>query len=166
MPKTYEPIATNTLGSATSSVTLSSIPSTYTDLVLVVMATNTGGATDIFLTINGDTGTNYSYTWITTNASTVTSGRVSSTANLRNGYYGIPGSTFGYLAVTHLLNYSNTTTNKTLITRSGNASTGGGTDAIVALWRSTSAINSLQLRASTGTFGSGSTFTVYGIKAA
>lgn len=166
MPSTYEPISTNTLGSAASSVTLSSIPSTYTDLVLVVTATNTGGLTDIFLTINGDTGTNYSYTWLTTNATTTTSGRISSTANLRNGYYGIPGTTSGYLSVTHLLNYSNTTTNKTFITSSGNVNTGGGTDKIVALWRSTSAINSLQLRASTGTFGSGSTFTVYGIKAA
>ena len=36
MAITYEPIATNTLGSAAASVTFSSISGTYTDLVVVV----------------------------------------------------------------------------------------------------------------------------------
>ena len=38
MPATYEPIATTTLGSAATNITFSSIPATYTDLRLVLVA--------------------------------------------------------------------------------------------------------------------------------
>lgn len=166
MPSTYSQIATQTLGSTATSVTFSSIPQTYTNLVLVTSAINTGGATDLFLTINSDTGTNYSYTWITGTGSAASSGRISTNANMRMAYYGIPGSVFGSIITTHIPQYTNTTTFKSVLMRAGNANTGGGTDAIIGLWRNTSAINTLQIRASTGSFGIGSTFTLYGIKGA
>jgi len=55
MPKTYEPIATTTLGSNQTTITFSSIPSTYTDLVIVSnMGTTT--ASYPFIRFNGDTG--------------------------------------------------------------------------------------------------------------
>jgi hypothetical protein len=54
---TYEAIATQTLGSAAASVTFSSIPGTYTDLVLVVaMEHVTTGTENIVMQFNGDTG--------------------------------------------------------------------------------------------------------------
>jgi hypothetical protein len=164
MPTTYEPIATNTLSSATSSVSFSSIPSTYTDLVLVVVATNTGGNTDLFLRVNGDTATNYSYVFMTAYGSGVDSSKVNNTANVRMGYYGLPQSTVEYHSVTHIFNYANTTTYKRWITRSNAAS--AGTDALCSQWRSTSAINQLTVFCNSGSFGTGSTFTLYGIKAA
>jgi hypothetical protein len=61
---TYEPIASQTLGSAVSSVTFSSIPQNYTDLILVVnygISANNFGARIRF---NGDTGSNYSDSFI------------------------------------------------------------------------------------------------------
>lgn len=63
-------------------------------------------------------------------------------------------------------NYSNTTTFKTMIGRNGAAAF--DVEASVQLWRSTSAINTLQLFAGQGgiNFTSGSTFTLYGITAA
>jgi hypothetical protein len=164
MPTTYEPIATTTLGSATATVTFDSIPGTYTDLVLVIAATNTGGNTDLYLRVNSDTGTNYSYTYLSANGTSALSGRVTSTANVRMGYYGLPQSTFDYVSTTHIMNYANTTTFKTWLTRSNAASK--GVDGIVALWRSTSAITRLDVRAASDNFGIGSTFTLYGIKAA
>ena len=51
---TYEPIATTTLTSATSEVSLSSIPSTYTDMIIVVTATTTADNTDIQMYFNSD----------------------------------------------------------------------------------------------------------------
>jgi hypothetical protein len=66
------------------------------------------------------------------------------------------------------LNYSNTTTFKTTLVRSG-TSTGSsfpGTTAIVEMWRSTAAINRLDIKANGVNFAVGSTFTLYGIKAA
>ena len=42
MPNTYTLIASNTLSTATASVTFSSIPATYTDLLVKISARNTG----------------------------------------------------------------------------------------------------------------------------
>ena len=69
----------------------------------------------------------------------------------------------------HFMNYSNTTTYKSILARGNNPAGTAypGTLASVSLWRSTSAINIISLyRQSTDTFLSGSTFTLYGIKAA
>jgi hypothetical protein len=60
------------------------------------------------------------------------------------------------------MNYSNSTTYKTILGRS-NAAT-SGTSAAVGLWRSTSAINSIEI--GTVSFTAGSTFSLYGIAAA
>jgi hypothetical protein len=63
------------------------------------------------------------------------------------------------------MNYSNTTTYKTVLLRSNNAS--AITVATVGLWRSTSAINTIKIYADgAAVFSVGSTFTLYGIKAA
>jgi hypothetical protein len=64
----------------------------------------------------------------------------------------------------HLLNYSNTTTFKTLLVRFDNSST--ETSLRVGLYRSTSAISTILVETDSSTFTSGSTFTLYGIKAA
>jgi hypothetical protein len=74
---TYEAIATQTLGSAAASVTFSSIPGTYTDLVLVVAGTLTTGTENIVMQFNGDTGSNYSVTSLLGDGSTASSFRSS-----------------------------------------------------------------------------------------
>ena len=67
---TYTPIATTTLGSAASSYTFSSIPGTYTDLVLVVSgkySTGTTGTTTVQIQVGNtslDTGANYSIVYL------------------------------------------------------------------------------------------------------
>ena len=76
MTATYEKIATTPLGSAAATVTFSSIPATYTDLVLICnpISTATSGAY-MNMTYNSDTASNYSYTWMRGNGSTAASGR-------------------------------------------------------------------------------------------
>ena len=157
---TYEAIATNTLGSTTSSVTFSSIPSTYTDLVIVVAGSLTTGVDNVCMRFNSDSGSNYSTTYILGNGSTATSARNSNLTNTGRCVMGTASSMVLY----SLQNYSNTTTYKTVLGRGGE--TGYGVDARVSLWRNTAAITSIVLTAVSSTLTAGSTFTLYGIKAA
>jgi hypothetical protein len=165
MPKTYEPIATQTLGSATASVTFSSIPGTYTDLVLVTNVKGISGTTDLVCRLNGDTGTNYSWTALSADGSSVYSERVSNFSRGFLEYVAYIGSALNANSITSFMNYANTTTNKTFLSRGNNASFGTG--AVVNMWRSTSAITSILVYLDNSTnLDTGSTFTLYGIKAA
>lgn len=171
MPNTYEPIATTTTASEQGTITFSSIPQTYTDLVLVAKASvNYTSAVSMMLNFNTDATANYSYTRLygsgTANGSDTGS-------NQSAGYIGI----IGYSAIAsagnfiiNIMNYSNTTTHKPIVSRSSDASTGGYVSQYSTIWKSTSAINRIDI-----TFGSvgnlrnalaGSQFTLYGIKAA
>jgi hypothetical protein len=167
MPATYEPIATTTLGSAQSSVTFSAISGSFADLILVMNPKATAGTIYPYLQFNSDTATNYSYTWISgrsTNAAA--SGRSSNTSYIYLcAYAGVDTGNFNFNSIVQIQNYSNSNTYKTALARSNNAST-SNIDAVVGLWRSTSAITSLTITADSSTFTSGSTFTLYGIKAA
>ena len=156
---TYTPIATQTLGSS-GTVTFSSIPSTYTDLVLIVNGTFASSDDGFYIQLgNGsiDTGTNYSTTYIYGTGSSAASGRESNTTGMQLGRAGTSNST----SIISIQNYSNTTTYKTGLGRGNNPSSLVITP--VGLWRSTSAVNILKVNA---TFNAGSTFTLYGIASA
>ena len=170
MAVTYTPIATNTVTTATASYTFSSIPSTYTDLILVSSVRSTSTSLDYGpnIQLNSDTGSNYSYTYIDGNGSAATSGRSSNNTILLGGN-SIPysSSATGAFAIStvHFQNYSNTTTYKTAITRFNDVTT-SDVLAAVNLWRNTSAINSIKVFLYAGNIAVGSSFTLYGIKAA
>lgn len=163
MATTYEPIATTTLGSAAADVTFSSIVGTYTDLVLVVNGGIVNSSQDLSLRFNSDSGTNYSDTSLQGFAGGATSSRQSNTNKMYLDEAGAPTTLVGTYII-NVFNYSNSTTYKTVISRFSN---GGSTaSALVGLWRSTSAITSIIVAATSGNLLSGSTFTLYGIKAA
>lgn len=165
MASTYTPIATTTASGSSSSVTFSGISGSYTDLVLVINAKGASNS-NLRLQFNSDTGSNYSRTALTGNGSSASSSRVSNFASIAidaNGY--LSTSDFSYNSITNINNYSNSTTYKTTLTRANAAST--GTDATVGLWRSTSAITAITIFTNdSGNYASGSTFTLYGVKAA
>jgi hypothetical protein len=167
---TYTPIATTTLGSAAASYTFSSISGSYTDLVLVASLQNTAAFVDAYVQVgNGsvDTGSNYSTTILTANGTTASSTRQTSATSAFFDYNGAPPNGTSFNAVVcNFMNYSNTTTYKTWIQRSSNGASSGGTDAIVGLWRSTSAINTIKIMVSGSNLATGSTLTLYGIAAA
>lgn len=160
---TYSTIATTTLGSAAASYTFSSIPSTYTDLVLIVSATLTsGGAANNYLRFNGDTGSNYSATVLYGTGSVTGSYR--STNNSTGIIFDDVTSTEPNTDVVNIMNYSNTSTFKTTITRSSPVNSAVQTS--VGLWRSTAAINSVTIANPSTTLAIGTTLTLYGIAAA
>lgn len=157
------PIETQTLGSASSTVTFSSIPSTYTDLILVY-GVKTSSPTDVTCRFNSDTGTNYSQTVLSGNGSTANTGRSTNQTRILLDSAGYPNNPAPNACNVSFMNYSNTTTYKTCLSRANNPAS-EGTDAIVGLWRSTSAISTITIGTLTGgtTFVAGSTFTLYGI---
>lgn len=161
MPKTYEPIATYTAPSAQASYTFSSIPSTYTDLVLVFSGSATA-TSYISLQYNGDTASNYSVTLLRGDGSVATSSRYSTTEIYAS--ISATNTTAINNVIFQIQNYSNTTTFKTNLSRANNA--GVSTEAGVGLWRSTAAINAVKVSSPTNNFATGSTFTLYGIKSA
>ena len=164
---TYTPIATTTVsGSSTTSYTFSSIPSTYTDLVLITNSGVTAGQS--LIRVNSDSGSNYSYTWMDGNGTSAGSSRATSRTGL---YINWDGETNAIqnTGIFHFMNYANTTTYKTILWRAGDSAT--STIANVALWRgstgsATQAINSITIQSSSGNFIANSTFTLYGILAA
>jgi hypothetical protein len=164
MAATYTPIASITLGATAASVTFNSIPQTYTDLILVSSVTQNTSYNNLNARFNSDTATNYSATWLTASGGTVFSGRASSISAAYLSAYAAPGTTAGnFMCTSHIMNYSNATTNKTMISRAGNPGTGTDVEMVVSLWRSTAAITSITLSLGANSFVSGSTFNLYGI---
>ena len=164
---TYTPISSFTATTSISSVTIAGIPQNYTDLVLVasIRTTRAGESTDQWsVEINGDTGSNYSGTYLYNGPS---SGRVSSTTNI--GLVRCPGATatagvFGY-GIANFMNYSNATTYKTFITKWSDY-TFYEFGTTLSLWRNTNAITSLKIFSTTSSnLASGATFNLYGIDA-
>jgi hypothetical protein len=167
MPSTYAPIATTTLGSNTASVTFSSISGSYTDLVLIanfVGFTNTNTEA-VSVRLNGDTGSNYSATFLRGNGTAASSARASNDNRMVVGATQTGTNTSAAMNILQFMNYSNTTTYKTVISRYSQASLQAESD--VGLWRNTAAITSIEF----GTYGTnltlaGSVITLYGIQAA
>jgi hypothetical protein len=166
MPSTYEPIATTTLGSAASTYQFTSIPSTYTDLIVVMQPALSVSNNAIYLDFNNDTATNYSFVVMSGNGSAVTSSRGSSAGlgSVANDLL-YPNSTLGKTTIIiNIQNYANTSSNKSYLVRGGEA--GSGTQTLTGLWRNTAAINAIKFYSAGSNFSIGSTFTLYGIKAA
>lgn len=157
---TYSLIASNTLGTAVSTVTFSSIPATFTDLVLVCQLTSTG-TTYSSVRFNGDTATNYSLTDLYGGGgSGLTSSRQSNQSQGGNGNSSANGS----VLTVHINDYANTNTYKTFLGRNSNIS--NSLVMATSLWRSTAAINSITLITSTAdNWSIGCTFKLYGIQA-
>lgn len=167
MAGTYSPISSTTLGSNATSITLSSIPSTYTDLVFIFNGSNNIGNDAYLMYINGVvTGGLYSATYVESDGASA----YSSSWNGRNDIPVARGasSTAGAdLVIGQFNGYANTSMYKSMVFRYALGGTLGARTSITnALFQSTSAITSLTIKSSGGNIIAGSTVTLYGIKAA
>lgn len=162
MAATYEPIYTTTLGSNQTSVTLNSFGG-YTDLVLVVAGNSSAAGAAYTLQFNGDTSSNYSQTYLYGSGSgSGASGRGSNGTEMNIGN---TDQSNNQTTIINIMNYTNTTTYKTVISKGGGATIGA--ISYVGLWRKTpEAITSIRLGVNTGTINTNSVVSLYGIKAA
>jgi hypothetical protein len=160
---TYTPLATVTLASSAASVTFSSIPATYRDLILVIQSGAVGNDSNVRLRFNGDTGSNYSYVRMYGTGS----GSGSSDSTTSTGFQAARQTAnnvggFG-MGVVNIMDYSATDKHKTALVRSGLASE--ITMAHAARWANTAAVTSITLLGfELGTnFLAGSRFDLYGV---
>lgn len=160
---TYEPIATTTLGSSSASIVFSSIPSTFSDLRLVVHAITTGSG-NMGIRFNTDTGTNYSVTNLT---ASVTSSSSTRTTNANGAIVGGNSilSTSPASFIFDIINYSNTSYNKSFLTtiNMNKGTTAGSVELVSGLWRGVNAISTVTLYLSLNSFNTNTTATLYGI---
>jgi hypothetical protein len=167
MASTYTPIATYTVsGSSTASYTFSSIPQTYTDLKLICSVSSSSGNA-MLVRLNGVTGTSYSQTRILGTGSAASSATTGNLTRWASDAVATTSSVFGVCTI-DFLNYANTTNYKTALFRDNDNLY---VAASVKLFRgstgsSTEAISSILLYPDAGNWTAGSTFTLYGIKAA
>jgi hypothetical protein len=164
MPATYEKIASTTLGSATATITLSSIPATYTDLRLVFVGGGTTGG-QFRLRFNGDSSAGYSSVILSGDGSAAGSTRYTSVDGIKGGY-NIGTSTFSYISC-DIFSYTNSTYKYALLQYSNDQNGSGQSQVLNGLWRDNAAITSITLDLIGGiTFRSNTTATLYGIKKA
>jgi len=147
-----------------SSITFSSIPSTYRHLQLRYYLAGTGVATDTLIRFNGDSGSNYSWHDLY--------GTGSGTANSRGGtgtamYYqpdGV-GSAAWNVGITDIYDYAQTTKTKTIRTFVGFDSNGSGViSSVSGNWNNTNAITSIVVSITSNNIAPNSTIALYGIK--
>lgn len=159
MPATYEPIASTTLGSATSNITFSSIPGTYTDLVLVLDG-SFSVTSNLYVDFNGGAANEYSTTDIRGSGSAVSSGRTSNQMQLRFNQAAITTKATWIIEV---MSYTSAM-NKTILCRYGSA--GAALERSVGLWRQSATLTSIKVYPAGGNLNAGFTASLYGIKSA
>jgi hypothetical protein len=161
---TYKPLQSIVLTATTASVVFSGIDQSYTDLVLVANGLITTDAQGIRIRFNGDTNGSYSNTILAGTGTASDFSRDSSITSGRLTYDAGWSTTLADLSQINvsIMNYSNSTTYKTWISRANRAS--NGVDNILGLWKNTSAITSVTVLPAANSFAAGSTFDLYGIK--
>ncbi len=137
---TYTLINSNVLSSTAATVTFSSIPATYTDLVVRFSVRATDASDWMIVILNNITTTTYSETWLQGSGSAASSGE----------FY-LPSYTVS----------QNKPSNFFLATE--NNATAATITSLAGLWRNTATVNEIKFDTAGTSFASGSSFYLYGI---
>jgi hypothetical protein len=155
---TYTALANITLGSSAGSVSFSSIPATYRDLVVIITAQRTGSPTNMGLRFNGDSGSNYSNVYMTGTGSTTAAGAFTATGIQLDVYPYPPSSGFNIYRL-DIMDYSATDKHKTILRRTDEVA--NSTEAGAHRWANTAAITSMTF--TLANLNTGSSLALYGI---
>jgi hypothetical protein len=159
MATALTPIAWQSLSGTAATVTFSSIPGTYRDLILVVTGTGTNNHA-VYAQFNGDTATNYNNVQMIGDGSTASSSLQTSQTFV---YAGRGNTTSVTTNIVHILDYSTTDKHKTVLSRANDSAL--YVMGITNRWASTAVITSMLIYPSLGSFNAGSTFALYGVSA-
>jgi hypothetical protein len=163
----YESIATVLVGSGgSSSISFSSIPSTFKHLQIRQFNLNDTAGQTLFIRFNSDTGSNYARHQVGgTGGVTYASGEASQTAGFIGFGSGTTTSGYGAATITDVLDYTNTNKYTTVRALSGNDYNGAGQIVLrSSLWMNTAAVTGITIYPDSGNFTQHSSFALYGIR--
>jgi hypothetical protein len=165
MANTYVALAKTVLTSTQATITFSSIPQTYTDLIISVSARSDSASNAFYYMRFNGSSTSFTNTYLEGNGSgTLASGSNFAQIGGRSQLTSETASTFSNGDI-YIPNYTSAN-NK--VYSSSNVSENNNSVAamiyIAGLWSNTSAINEIAIAAASGNFISGSSFYLYGIK--
>jgi len=166
----FESIATVTVGSGgASNVEFADIPATYQHLqVRFIVRRSTGTNSNNFIRLNSDTGSNYAWHRLQGDGSSAAATASTSTTSMEVAWSHQNAtnvnSQFG-AAVVDILDYANTSKNKTIRSFGGNDMNGAGAAQLHSgLWMSTSAVTTVRLFTN-DTWAQYTQAALYGVKA-
>ena len=173
MANTYKLISSNVLTTTAASVTFSSIPNTYTDLVFKIAARSnaTTYTNNLRFYINGSTGNVYSFTRMLYDANAGTASSYTTAANGNELYFNaattaasITANTFGNAEI-YIPSYGSSDSKQMFSFQSADHNDYIGQGGMTAgLARISSPITSITIETNAGqSFVSGSSFYLYGI---
>ncbi|CAB4156642.1 hypothetical protein UFOVP655_87 [uncultured Caudovirales phage] len=159
---TYVPLYTQVIGTPVATVTFSSIPATYTDLVVEINCGISTTGQGVALSFNG-TSTGYSNTFMYKNVSAVGTSRTTSQTNLHLiDVTGNGDTTIKTAATAHIQSYSSGSVNKTILYTSQNDAT---IQAGAGRWANNAVVTDIAVGTTGGNFVTGSIISIYGIQA-
>jgi hypothetical protein len=168
IPSAFDSIATITGAGSPTTITFSSIPSTYKHLQVRFRTLASSSGADSYLRFNGVSTTTYDWHSMSGNGSAASAIGVPGDDGIRLAYGSDTSTTYPMSAIIDIYDYANTSKNKTVRTFAGqdfNGTYGGPVVLSSALWRSTSAITSLSINLIGGpTYSTSSIFSLYGIE--
>lgn len=165
----YDAIATANGTGSSGVITFSSIPSTYKHLQIRWTNKSTANGSYLWLNFNGDTGANYANHYLLGDGATTPSagGEIDQVRlNLYGALITSTAASVYAVQIVDILDYANTSKNKTVRAVGGQDSNGSGVIMLSSgLWRNSStAINSITITANAASFTTASQFDLYGIK--
>lgn len=169
MANRFTKIATLTAGAGgVASFDFTSIPSTYTDLIMFTSIRASADNTNFYLTLNNDSGANYNWRGIQSNGTSISGDAGSSQTKIIFGAGANAGVSYTAGVFSNSFCYfPNYTSSNLKAIQSDGVTENNGTAATNFLhahnWTGTSAINRITLAPPSGTFVQYSTATLYGI---
>ena len=159
----YDSIQTVTASGGETSLSFSSIPSTYKHLQIRCITSDASNAV-VVMQYNNDTGANYSWHSMYGNGGSAGAAQGSSANYMYFLFSSVVASVYG-ASVVDILDYASTAKYKTLRSLSGSDENGSGNLTIHSgLWQSTSAINAIKIFPEAGNFRQYTQFALYGIR--
>ncbi len=161
---TYVLLNQTTLAAASSTVTLSSIPQNYSDLVLVVAGEPTAGGGGVFrMTFNGDSSSSYSIATAEGSSNGAQAGSLTTSFMQASFHRSTVIDGFFNPHIIQIMDYSETDKHKSVLIRANAHS--NGVIMTAGRWASASALTSISVFIESGSWDIGSTFSLYGIVA-